>query len=55
MKVRIKVSLSGTDFSYHAGQETDIEESVAKQWIEADYAEAITPAPSKKVKTVDTE
>ena len=59
MKIKHKVSLSGVDFSYHAGEEADIDDVVAKQWIEADYAENITVTPAitavvtKKVKTED--
>ena len=58
MKIRLKVSLSGVNFSYHAGEEVDVDNVVAKQWIEADYAETITEPPAvvtKKVKTEDKE
>lgn len=61
MKIKLKVSLSGVDFSYRAGEEADIDMAVAKQWIEADYAEniteppATTPVVTKKVKTEDKE
>ena len=56
MKIRLKVSLSGVDFSYHAGEEVDVDDVVAKQWIEADYAENITATPpvvTKKAKVED--
>jgi len=48
MKIKLKVSLSGVDFSYYAGEEVDVDEVVAKQWIEADYAENISATPATK-------
>ena len=56
MKIKLKVSLSGVNFSYHAGEEVDVDNVVAKQWIEADYAEnitATTPVATKKAKIED--
>ena len=56
MKILLKVSLSGVNFSYHAGEEVDVDEAVAKQWIEAGYAEnitATTPVATKKAKIED--
>lgn len=41
MKIRIKISLSGTDFSYYAGQEVEVDDIIAKDWIDADYAEIV--------------
>jgi len=61
MKILLKVSLSGVDFSYYAGEEVDVDDAVAKQWIEADYAETITATPAttatinKKSKLEDKE
>jgi len=48
MKILLKVSLSGVDFSYYAGEEADVDEVVAKQWIDAGYAETITATPATK-------
>jgi len=48
MKIKLKVSLSGVDFSYYAGEETDVDEAVAKQWVEAGYAENITSTSATK-------
>ena len=48
MKILLKVSLSGVNFSYHAGEEVDVDEAVAKQWIEAGYAETMTATPATK-------
>ena len=48
MKIKLKVSLSGVDFSYHAGEEVNVDDAVARQWIETEYAEAITLTPIKK-------
>jgi len=50
MKIKLKVSLSGVDFSYYAGEEADVDVAVAKQWVEAGYAEDVSPAPLKKAK-----
>jgi len=56
MKILLKVSLSGVNFSYHAGEEVDVDNVVAKQWIEADYAEEIKIAtPKAGAKNVTTE
>ncbi|SCY25386.1 hypothetical protein [Alkaliphilus peptidifermentans] len=38
MKVRINTSLSGLNFSYKKGEEVDMEERKAKEWIKAGVA-----------------
>lgn len=50
MKIKLKVSLSGLNFSYHEGQEIDIDDVIGKQWVEANYAEPISNVPNKRTK-----
>lgn len=45
MKVKILVSIAGSNFSYRPGQIVDLDEKEAKRWIKADVAEK---APAKK-------
>jgi hypothetical protein len=46
----MKVSLAGLDFSYSVGQEVDIDDKTAKQWIAVDYAQQVLSTASKKAK-----
>lgn len=62
MKVKIKRSIAGTEFSYYPGQEIDIDEDLARKWQESGIAEpigletasiepperAVLPAPRRK-------
>lgn len=50
MKIKLKVSLSGLNFSYYEGQEIDMDEGIAKEWIKASYAEQISNLPNKRTK-----
>lgn len=50
MKIKLKVSLSGLNFSYYEGQEIDMDEDIAKEWIKANYAEQIPSLPNKRTK-----
>jgi len=50
MKIKLKVSLSGINFSYYEGQEIDIDDAVGKQWIKANYAEQISTVSNKRTK-----
>lgn len=38
MKIKLKTSLSGIDFSYKKGDEVELEDKKAKEWIEAGVA-----------------
>lgn len=51
MKIKLKVSLSGINFSYYEGQEIDIEDDIGKQWIEANYAVQISTVSNKRTKS----
>lgn len=49
MKVKLKTSLSGLDFSYKKGDEVDLEDKKAKEWIEAGVATEVKgKEPPKK-------
>lgn len=41
MNIRLKVSMAGKDFSFFVGQEVNVDDKTAKQWIEAGVAEAV--------------
>lgn len=52
MKVKIKTSLSGLDFSYKKGEAVELEDKKAKEWIAAGVAtEVKRKEPPKKVGT----
>lgn len=41
MKVKIKTSLAGLDFSYVEGDEPDLPDAIAQQWVSAGVAELL--------------
>lgn len=48
MKVKILISIAGSNFSHAAGEEPDIkDEAEAKRWIAAGIAEKLKPAKKK--------
>lgn len=52
MKVKLKTSLSGLDFSYKKGDEVELEDKKAKEWIEAGVATEVKgKEPPKKAST----
>ena len=52
MTVKLKTSLSGLDFSYKKGEEVELEDKKAKEWIEAGVAtEVKVKEPPKKAST----
>lgn len=48
MKVRINTSLSGLNFSYKKGDEVELEDKRAKQWIKAGVASEVKPQGTTK-------
>lgn len=51
MKVKINTSLSGLNFSYKKGDEVELEDKRAKEWIKAGVATEIKSQINKKVDT----
>lgn len=52
MKIKLKTSLSGLDFSYKKGDEVELEDKKAKEWIEAGVATEVKgKEPPKKAGT----
>mgnify|MGYP001081631024 CR=1 FL=1 len=47
MKIKMLISCSGNDFSYHQGQTVETTSEIAKDLIEAGYAEEIKAAATK--------
>jgi hypothetical protein len=37
----MKVSIAGNDFSFHPGEQVDIDDDLAKKWIEVGHCEQI--------------
>ena len=57
MKVKIKENIAGRDFTYYIGQIVDIEKNIAKDLIQAGYAEEVktTKKSSKKAVKKDAD
>lgn len=51
MKIKMLKSCVGFNFSYAKGQEIDVDEALAKDFIQAKYAESIKTRPKIKHKT----
>ena len=51
MNIQILVSCAGIDFSFAAGEITEISAEIGKDLIKAGYAEEVKPASAKKAKT----
>lgn len=41
VRVRMKVSIAGNDFSYHPTQEVELDDDLAKVWIEVGHCEKV--------------
>ena len=54
MKIQILVSCAGIDFSFAAGEITEVSTELAKDLIKAGYAEEVKISSSKKPKTDTT-
>ena len=46
MEVRMKIAISGTEFSYRPGQKVDVSDEIGRAWIKAGHAAPLDP-PSK--------
>lgn len=51
MKVRMKVSLAGTEFSYYHGQEVEVPDKLGEALCSDGRAEPIEPKSKSKAKT----
>ena len=47
MKIQVLKSCAGLDFAYYAGENADCYDAVAKDLIEAGYAEEVKPTKTK--------
>ena len=54
MKVKILVSIAGSNFSHYPGEEPEIEDAEAKRWIKAGIAEKVATRKKAAAKPAAT-
>lgn len=50
MKVRFKKNISGNGFRFRTGQEAELPEDMAKDFLQANFCEPIAEPPAKRAK-----